>query len=365
MEKIWDDIKKSTNTSNSQNPVNWIKTGVSDALSWKNDPLQYIYDAIDSGLWPKDKKITNKRGWEELENLWYKLFYEWKNADLYVIPGDPDNILMIRTDRTSVFDIPLDLEIEWKWVVQNQLWLFGASFAKDYWVAVANSEVPSNIPDSIKKRAQVIRLWRILSIERDGEEVWLELIYRNYLTGSLFKKYKNWEDPYNLKLPKWLDEWHKFDKPKFTPTTKEKTWDEALDPKIVMDKHGEIIKKIWELFEEFTRFVYERWYVLVDNKFEAFIDPKTWKWFLWDEILTPESGRYITVENFNAGRYIPEDKQVIRKLWLEFWWIEKWLKIKEQHPEVKFLNIGDDVTGEDKKRVINGYQGILDALSGK
>lgn len=55
------------------------------------------------------------RGDERLESLGYVRFYTGKNADLYIIPDrEPLEVLMVRTDRTSVFNIPLGLEIEGK-----------------------------------------------------------------------------------------------------------------------------------------------------------------------------------------------------------------------------------------------------------
>lgn len=57
--------------------------------------------------------MNTSRGNEALETLGYVRYYVGKNADLYVIPDtNPQQILMVRTDRTSVFDIPLDLQIQ-------------------------------------------------------------------------------------------------------------------------------------------------------------------------------------------------------------------------------------------------------------
>ncbi|HRM34766.1 MAG TPA: phosphoribosylaminoimidazolesuccinocarboxamide synthase, partial [Aliarcobacter cryaerophilus] len=61
-------------------------------------------------LWPENKKTTNQKGFDELENIGYNLFYIGKNADLYSCPGDEAKVLLVRSDRTSVFDIPLNFE---------------------------------------------------------------------------------------------------------------------------------------------------------------------------------------------------------------------------------------------------------------
>lgn len=57
--------------------------------------------------------MNTSRGNEALETLGYVRFYTGKNADLYLIPDtEPLQILQVRTDRTSVLNIPLDLEVE-------------------------------------------------------------------------------------------------------------------------------------------------------------------------------------------------------------------------------------------------------------
>ena len=73
-----------------------------------------ISDIVALGLWPQSKKTTTQKGISELEDLGYNLFYIGKNADLYTCPGDDAKVLLVRSDRCSVFDIPLNLEIEGK-----------------------------------------------------------------------------------------------------------------------------------------------------------------------------------------------------------------------------------------------------------
>jgi phosphoribosylcarboxyaminoimidazole (NCAIR) mutase len=77
---------------------------------------------LTSWLWPEDKSLDFSNGDTELETLWYTKLYSGKNADVYKVPDtQPIQILMIRTDKTSVFNIPLDLKIEGKGSIQNQI----------------------------------------------------------------------------------------------------------------------------------------------------------------------------------------------------------------------------------------------------
>jgi len=100
---------------------------------WLMTPLKE--QLLNSGLWPMDKEITFEKGEPKLEELWYELFYRWKNADLYLVPdSEPMQIIEYRTDRKSVFDIPLDLEIEWTWEVQTEISNLAARFIEDLWL---------------------------------------------------------------------------------------------------------------------------------------------------------------------------------------------------------------------------------------
>ena len=96
-----------------------------------------ISDIVALGLWPKSKKTTSSKGILELEDLGYNLFYIGKNADLYTCPGDDPKVLLVRSDRCSVFDIPLNLEIDGKGIYQTAISNMGAKFAKDMGIKTA------------------------------------------------------------------------------------------------------------------------------------------------------------------------------------------------------------------------------------
>ncbi len=78
---------------------------------------------------------------------------------------------------------------------------------------------------------------------------------------------------------------------------------------------------------------------------------------LGDEVLTPESSRFIAKEDFDAGNYISMDKQILRDFGKANHWKEKSKALK---PGQK-LDV--DVPQSIKDKILNGYLTILNRLS--
>jgi len=307
------------------------------------------------GLWPQTKKTTNKKGVDELENLGYHLFYIGKNADLYTCPTNEAKILLLRSDRTSVFDIPLNLEIKGKGIIQTAISNSGANFAKKSNIKTAFLSQSVDKSLEVYPRCQIMELCKPLEANINGDIVHFELVFRNYLTGSLYDAYQNKIDPYGLNLPSGLQRWHKFEAPLFTPTTKG-VKDIPLNSQKVREIFPKIVSSLEKLFKDFTKFAYERKIVVVDTKFEVFINDKE-EWVLADEILTPESSRFIALEDFEKENYNSMDKQILRDFGTKSNW-------KEQ---AKSLKAGEklevNVPKEIKDKILNAYNTILERLS--
>lgn len=314
-----------------------------------------ISEIVALGLWPESKKTTTQKGISELEELGYNLFYIGKNADLYTCPGDDQKVLLVRSDRCSVFDIPLNLEIEGKGVSQTTISNSGAKFAKKAGIrtAILDETIDQNL--SIASRCQLMELCKPLEATIDGEIVQFEFIFRNYLTGSLFDATQNGNDPYGLNLSSELKEWHKFETPLFTPTTKG-VKDIPLNSAKVREIFPEIISSLEKLFKDFTAYAYENDIIVVDTKLEVFVDANG-QWILGDEILTPESSRFISRENFDAGNYISMDKQILRNFAKENNWKEKAKDLKQG--EKLDVEVPDSI----KNEILNGYSTIHNRLS--
>ena len=314
-----------------------------------------ISDIVALNLWPDSKKTTTQKGISELEDLGYNLFYIGKNADLYTCPGVEPKVLLVRSDRCSVFDIPLNLLIDGKGISQTTISNNGAEFAKEAGIrtAILSEKVDQTL--NIAPRCQLMELCKPLEAEVNGDVVQFELIFRNYLTGSLFDACQNNLDPYGLNLASGLKQWHKFETPIFTPTTKG-VKDEPLNSQKIRELFPEIISSLEKLFKDFTAFAYERGIIVVDTKFEIFVNSKN-EWVLGDEVLTPESSRFISKEDFDAQNYISMDKQILRDFGKEDNWKEK----------AKALKSGEklDVVVPQviKDKILSGYTTILNRLS--
>lgn len=314
-----------------------------------------ISDIVALNLWPDSKKTTTQKGISELEDLGYNLFYIGKNADLYTCPGVEPKVLLVRSDRCSVFDIPLNLLIDGKGVSQTTISNNGAEFAKEAGIrtAILSEKVDQTL--NIAPRCQLMELCKPLEADVNGDVVQFELIFRNYLTGSLFDACQNNLDPYGLNLASGLKQWHKFETPIFTPTTKG-VKDEPLNSQKIRELFPEIISSLEKLFKDFTAFAYERGIIVVDTKFEIFVNSKN-EWVLGDEVLTPESSRFISKEDFDAQNYISMDKQILRDFGKEDNWKEK----------AKALKSGEklDVVVPQviKDKILSGYTTILNRLS--
>ena len=227
-------------------------------------------------------------------------------------------------------------------------------FAKESGIRTAILEEKIDESLSISPRCQLMELCKPLEAEIDGDVVQFEFIFRNYLTGSLYEACQTGNDPYGLNLDSSLSQWHKFETPIFTPTTKG-IKDEPLNSTEVRNLFPEIISSLEKLFKDFTQFAQDQGIIVVDTKLEVFIGANG-EWILGDEILTPESSRFIAKEDFDKGNYISMDKQILRDFGKENNWKEK----------SKDLSAGQkldvDVPDSIKNTILSGYATIHDRL---
>jgi len=283
----------------------------------------------------------------EKTNLPFKLKNRGKVRDVYDLD---DKLLMIATDRISVFDIVLPTLIPYKGIILTQL--------SSYWFNKTKSIIKNHIivddfnlmPSNLKK---FIELKDRSVLVRKAEPIMVECVVRGYITGSAWNAYKNGEAICGIKLPEGLVESDKLPEPLFTPTTKAMTGhDEAIIEgqmrKQFGDKLTDTLKnaslKIYNFAEMEAR---KKGIIIADTKFEfGILDGEI---ILIDELLTPDSSRLWPADSYKPGG--PQksfDKQYVRDFLTNSGWDKK--------PPIPQLP--ENVIRETTKKYIEAYERI-------
>ncbi|MGZ4386938.1 MAG: phosphoribosylaminoimidazolesuccinocarboxamide synthase [Gaiellaceae bacterium] len=227
-----------------------------------------------------------------------------KVREIYAL--DDNRLLLVASDRISVFDVVLPTEIPDKGRV-----LTGIS---GFWFGLTREIVPNHLlglrPDG---RSSECRRLEMLPIE---------CVARGYLAGSGWKDYQRSGAIAGHALPPGLVESDRLPEPIFTPSTKASV---GHDETIGRERGAELVGE--ERFEELERMSLElygfaaehaaaRGIILADTKFELGLDPEG-RLVLADELFTPDSSRFWPADRYSPGGPQPSfDKQPVRD-WTE------------------------------------------------
>jgi phosphoribosylaminoimidazole-succinocarboxamide synthase len=223
-----------------------------------------------------------------------------KVRELYAL--DDERLLLVASDRISVFDVVLPTEIPDKGRVLTGL--------SGFWFARTRQIC----------RNHLVRLWpNGRSTEcRRLEMLPIECVVRGYLAGSGWKDYQRTGSVCGHALPGGLVESERLPEPIFTPATKAAT---GHDENITREEAAELVGR--ERFEEVEgvalalyRFAAEhaaaRGILLADTKFELGLDEEACL-VLGDEAFTPDSSRFWPAADYEPGGPQPSfDKQFAR-----------------------------------------------------
>ncbi len=227
-----------------------------------------------------------------------------------------DRLLIVTTDRISVFDVVLPDPIPYKGIILTQLTKFWCEYLKD---VIENHVIEFGIngaPDEFKKHKDVLEPRTM--IVKKAKVIPIECIVRGYLSGSGWKEYQKSGTVCGIKLPEGLKESEKLPQPIFTPSTKAEvghdeniSFEKAVE--IVGKETAEFIKeKSIELYKKAAEYAEKRGIIIADTKFEFGVD-QTAKIILIDEILTPDSSRFWPKDSYKVGTSQPSlDKQYVR-----------------------------------------------------
>lgn len=239
--------------------------------------------------------------------------HQGKVRDTYSLPDHPDLLLVVSTNRISIFDFVLPAIVLRKGSVLTAMtvfWLRSPMCTQNHLVAYG-AAMDGYLPKSLhrcarlRQQALIVKKLRILPVE---------CIVRGYLTGSGWASYQKTGMVCGIPLPAGLSDGSKLPEPIFTPTTKAETGhDEHLTVAEVEGRYGKWLRKSSIFYYEALCDVAEqRGLILADTKFEFSEDG-----ILADEVGTPDSSRFWNKRDWEApsreGRSpAPLDKQLVR-----------------------------------------------------
>ena len=215
-------------------------------------------------------------------------------------------VLLVASDRISVFDVVLPTEIPDKGRVLTAI--------SGFWFG-RTREIVAN---------------HLLGLREDGrssecrrlEMLPLECVVRGYLAGSGWKDYQRSGKIAGHTLPPGLVESDRLPEPIFTPSTKalvghDETVDRAKGIELVGEERYDRLEAVsLALYDFVATDAAERGILLADTKFEFGLDPDG-ALVLADEIFTPDSSRFWPADAYRPGGPQPSfDKQPVRD-WTE------------------------------------------------
>lgn len=234
-----------------------------------------------------------------------ELLHSGKVRDIY---ADGDDLILVASDRISVFDVVLPTAIPDKGTVLTRLSL--------WWFDQLADLVPNHVISSTDVPAEFVG--RALRCRR-LEMVPVECVVRGYLAGSGVKEYRATGTVCGVPLPAGLVEGDKLPEPIFTPTTKAPvgehdapmTFDEVVAE--VGERVATDLRRISiEAYQRAASLAAERGIIIADTKFEIGYAPDG-SLILADEALTPDSSRFWPVDQWKpGGPQAAFDKQHVR-----------------------------------------------------
>ncbi|AAU38088.1 phosphoribosylaminoimidazolesuccinocarboxamide synthase [Basfia succiniciproducens] len=285
-----------------------------------------------------------------MAELSLKKIYSGKVRDLYEI--DDKRMLMVASDRLSAFDVILEDPIPRKGEILTQISNFWfkklAHIMPNHFTGDTVYDVlPKEEADLVKNRAVVVKRLKPIKIES---------IVRGYLTGSGLKDYKQTGTICGLQLPQGLVEASKLPEPIFTPSSKEEVGDHDInisyaecERQIGKELAAQVRDAAIALYKEAAAYALTKGIIICDTKFEFGLD-ENGTLTLMDEVLTPDSSRFWSVDTYREGTNPPSfDKQFVRD------WLEQsgWNK---QPPAPK-------VPADVIQKTVDKYQEALDLLT--
>ena len=235
--------------------------------------------------------------------------YSGKVRELYEVSSD--RLLLVASDRVSVFDVVLPDEIPDKGRVLTGV----AQYWFDQTADIVRNHVVSCDPTDFPETAGTVQ-GRAMVVQRT-QPIRLECVVRGYLFGHGWQEYTEQGTVGGFEVPQGLRQAERLPEPLFTPTTKAESGHDlpltATEAAALVgaDKYEQLRDLSIRIYTLGARRAHERGLVLADTKFEfGELDDEI---LAIDEMMTPDSSRYWPLEKYKVGTSPPSfDKQFVR-----------------------------------------------------
>lgn len=239
-----------------------------------------------------------------------------KVRDIYEV--NDDSLMLVVSDRISAYDNIMPQDITDKGVILNQISAFWFDFVSDivpnHVITTKLEEFPEEFQkEEFRGRSMWVKKLKMLPVE---------CIVRGYITGSGWKDYNRTGEICGIKLPGGMKESEKFAEPLFTPSTKADLGDhdENISFERTIELLGEeLAGKVRDttiaVYKKCAEYALSKGIILADTKLEFGLD-ENGQLVIGDEVLTPDSSRFWSLDDYEVGRGQESfDKQYLRD-WL-------------------------------------------------
>lgn len=235
-----------------------------------------------------------------------ELLHSGKVREVY---QDGDDLILVASDRVSVYDVVLPTPIpeKGKLLTQLSLWWFG--------------QLADLVPDHVVSATDVPAQWAGRAIRcRRLRMVPVECIARGYLAGLGLSEYQATGQICGVPLPPGLVEGSRLPEPIFTPTTKAPpgvhdafiTFDDVV-AQVGAGVAADLRRLTLAVYRRGAERAAARGLIVADTKLE-FGWAADGSLVLADEVLTPDSSRFWPADDWQPGRaQFAFDKQFLRE----------------------------------------------------
>jgi phosphoribosylaminoimidazole-succinocarboxamide synthase len=266
-----------------------------------------------------------------------------KVRDLYELADG--RLLMVASDRISAFDFILEPPIPDKGEILTRMSLWWFEQLADL---VPHHVLSTDVPAEVRGRAVICERLEMYPVE---------CVARGYLTGSGLLDYRATGEVCGIPLPAGLEDGSRLPEPIFTPATKAAIGehDENVSYAAVVATVGDdaaarlrdLTLAVYARAEEIAR---GRGIILADTKLE-FGRRADGTVVLADEVLTPDSSRFWSADDWLPGRSQPSyDKQIVRDWLLST--ASGWDRASDRPPP----SLPDEVVALTRARYLEAYE---------